>query len=510
MGHTFMRIQTWTLMAALGLSLGGAACKPKAEPTAPPVAPAPEPEPEPEGRTYPSPPPAGPVSSVDFPATEQFTLPNGLVVYVVQSREVPLVSAQLVIRCGSMDRRHVADFVATMLGQGTSTRTKAQIDETIEFVGGSLFASAGTHTSHVAARVLSRDLKLGLTLIADEVMHPVFPEDALLKLKEQAKGSLRMYRTQPEYLADVLFDQVAYPQGHPYGEPLATEEELDAIDLADVRAFHSTFYRANNAFLVLSGDVDLATAKDLTAQVFGAWTPARADDVPPNPLNRFTEYEVAKALVVHVVDRPGSSQTEMRVGNLALARSHEDWPRLVVANSVLGGDFSSRLFMDIRERRGLVYGVRSAVGVGQAPGTFTIETRTRTQTTGTTLALLLEHIKAMREQQPSAEEVEGEIKKLVGGFPLELETPEQIADKVQEALVYNLPANYWSGYRDQLGAVTPEDVFQAARRYMHGSPHIVLVGEAETIVEQVQEVLPKAKIKRYDGLLQPLDKQEAG
>lgn len=495
-----MRFRTWILVSSLGL----VACKPTVEPAPPEPAPAPAPEPEPEARVYPDPPPPSAAATVNFPATAEFTLPNGLTVHVVQSREVPLVSAQLVVRCGTMDRRRVAEFAAAMLGEGTTTRTKAQIDEAIEFVGGSLAASAGIHSTHVMSRVLSQDLKLALTLMADEVMNPVFPADALAKLKEQAKGSLRIARTQSDFLADMLFDQIAYPEGHPYGEPLATEEELDAIALADVKAFHTTFYRANNAFLVLAGDVDVATAKELTTRVFADWSPANAEEIPPNPLNAFKSYDVAKALVVHVVDRPGSSQTEIRVGNLALARGHEDWHELLVANSVLGGDLSSRLFLDVREKRGLVYNIGSVVTPGQAPGTFTVRTRSRTQSSGATLAAVLDHIKTLRSQGVTAEEIAAETEKIVGGFPLELETPEQIAGKVRERLIYNLPADYWSTYRAAITAVTPDDVAEAARKYMHGSPHIVLVGEADAIVAQVAEVLPKAEIRRYDAQLRPL------
>lgn len=503
-----MRLQSWTLLITFGSTLGVlAACKPKADPTPPqtPIAEAPPPAPT---RVYPEPPTPGPVTSIDFPSAEQFTLPNGLVVYVVPSREVPIVSAQLIVRCGTMDRENVPEFVSSMLGEGTSTRTKAQIDETIEFVGGALYETAGVHVSYVVARVLSRDLKLGLTLIADEVMNPVFPDDALAKLKEQAKGSLRLQRTEPEYLAEVLFDQVAYPPGHPYGRPMVTEADIDAITLEDIKAFHSTFYRANNAFLVLAGDVDVAAARELTTAALGRWSPAEANEIPPNPLNRFTDYQVAKDLTVHVVDRPGSTQTEIVVGNLALARGHEDWPKLVIASSVLGGDMSSRLFMDVREKRGLVYGIESTLTTDQAPGTFTVRTRTRTPTTGATLAVVLDHLRAMRNEAPSTEEVATETKKLVGRFPLELETPEQIAGKVRETLVFNLPADYWSHYRDELASVTPAAVHTAARKYMHGAPHIVMVGEGDAIVAQLNEVLPDAAIKRYDALLQPAEQAD--
>src|SRR5690606_23908840 len=206
--------------------------------------------------------------------------------------EVPIVEAQLVLRGGTMDDEYVAGFTARMLGEGTKSRSKAKLDEAIEFVGGTLGAFASTHVSTVYASSLTSDVKLAMLLMADEVQNPVFPAAALGKLKQEAKAILRNARAQPDVLADTLFGQVVYPEGHPYGRPLATEAEIDAITLEDVRRFHSTFYRANNGFLLLSGDITAAEAKPLVERAFGAWPKAELRELPPNPLNRFTRYEL--------------------------------------------------------------------------------------------------------------------------------------------------------------------------------------------------------------------------
>lgn len=497
---------------AIAFAFTGAACQPKQTQTPKPITKTPEPTPEPKpapvdetpAKNYPEPPAPGPAKPVNFPAATNFTLSNGLEVYVVENHEVPVVAIQLGVRAGTMDAEHVADFTAAMLGEGTKSRTKAKIDEAIEFVGSGISAGAGVHTTNIGARVLKADTKLALTLIADEVMNPVFPEDGLAKLKAQAKTALGFAKSQPSVLAETLFDMVAYPEGHPYGRPFATDADIDAIAIADVRKFHETFYRANNAFLILAGDVTRKEAEPLVKRSFGLWKAAPANALPANPLNQYKEYALPKELVVHLVDRPGSAQSEIIVGNLAIARNHPDWAKLQVANNILGDDASGRLFSDIREKKGLAYGIGSSISDGQAPGTFTIETRTRTKSTGEMLAAIFGHIKRIRTEAPSDAEFDAVVRKMVGAFPLEIETADQIAWRLREALVYDLPADYWRAYRDQLAGVQVGDVKDVSRKYIHPIPHVVVVGRADKVEKQIQQVFPKAKIIKYDAELKKL------
>lgn len=482
------------LLAAMSLG----ACRPKQTIEAP--APAPPPPP----KVYPEPPPPTAAKPVAFPETEVFTLSNGLTVYLVRNTEVPLVNATLAVRCGDMDEAYVASFTADLLSEGTQSRAKAQIDDAIEFVGGTLSSASSTHVSYVQAESLSKDLLLAMTLMGDEVLHPLLSEEALSKLKEQAKAGLAIAKSSPDTLADQLFAHIAYPEGHPYGRPLPTNAEIDAVTIDDIRAFHKTFYRANNAFLVLSGDVTRQQAETLASRVFGGWPSAKADEIPPNPLNRFKDYQPASELVIHIVDRPGSTSTAFRIGNLAIARAHADWSKLEVANRILGRDPSARLFMDIRENQGLVYGVWSDVTQGQAPGMFEVQGSTRVDTTGAVVLAVFDHIKRMRADLPSEEELAAAKAKIVGGFPRGLETPEAIARKLREQVIFELPNDYWSTYRDQIEGVTAVDVQEVARKYMHGAPHVVLVGDGEVITEQIQEVLPSATIRHYGLDLRPM------
>lgn len=496
----------------LGLALGLGACKPVQSTDEPAPVTRVEPAPAraddasaesgPPAKAYPDPPAPGPRKAVNFPDVDTFTASNGLPVHVVENHEVPTVTAQLVVRAGSMDAEFIAPFTIAMLGEGTTTRSKAKIDEAIEFVGGQLGSGGGVHTSTVWSHVLASDAKLALVLMADEVMNPLFPPAALEKLKQQAKTSLSFAKSQPGALASALFDHVTYPDDHPYGRLFPSPEEIDAITVADLKAFRDTFFLPGNSYLILAGDITTAEAKPLVERAFSKWAKGDVAKLPPNPLNKFTEYRLPDKLVVNVVDRPASSQTEVRIGNVAIARSHDDWVSLQVANAILGDDATGRLFADIREEKGLTYGIYSGIAEGQAPGTFAIETRTRTDTTGAMLASIFEHLQRMRTEAPEPGEVDRAKRKLAGQFPLEIETAHDIAGKLRDVLTYALPTDYWRGYWDEYAKIEPKDVQRVAHDYMHAVPNVVLVGDAKAIVPQVKKTLPGAKIVHWNAELE--------
>jgi predicted Zn-dependent peptidase len=235
-------------------------------------------------------------------------------------------------------------------------------------------------------------------------------------------------------------------------------------------------------------------------KILGRWASVDVKTLPPNPLNRFTkdDYRLPEKLVVHLVDRPASGQSEIIVGNLAIARGHPDWIKFEITDTILGGGADGRLFTDIREERGLTYSIHSGISAGQAPGAFRIATRTKTKTTGEMLAAIFEHIAKIRDTEPEANEHERVVKKTVGRFPLEIETAREVAGKVRTVLEYNLDADYWKTYRDRVAQVSPADVQLMARKYIHPVPHVVIVGKAKKVEDQVNEALPSAEIVVYD------------
>ncbi|HRI08304.1 MAG TPA: pitrilysin family protein [Nannocystaceae bacterium] len=501
------RLALFTAVASLSV---GACGKKKEEVVVPepePAPPPPEPVVEAPKRVYQDPPPPTDPRPVQFPDLQSFTTKNGLQVFVVENHEVPLVSVQMVVRAGTMDDRQLAEMTASMLGEGTKKRKKAQIDESIEYVGASLSAGAGVHETFLTTRVLKRDLGLALDLMADELLNPAFPEDALAKLKDKAKTGLKAMKSDPGELADTLFDMVTYPAGHPYGRPLPTDAEIDAVTLDGVKKFHDTFYRSNNAFVILSGDITQAEAEPLVTKYFGKWKHIEGA-APPNPLNAFKaeSYKHPDKLVVHVVDRPASAQSEIRIGNLALARKHPDWIKMDLASTILGGGTTGRLFLDVREEKGLTYGIYSRMTSGQAPGTWMIWTKTKTKTTGEMLKAVFGHIAKMRGEAPTEKEYEDAVKQTVGAFPLQIETAEQIAGRVKTIVTYGLATDYYKTYRDEVLKVQLGDVQGMARKYMRDRPHIVIVGTAKKIEDQIKDALPEAEIVLYDTDLNRIQK----
>lgn len=484
------------------------ACKPKVEPTKPPepvVAPTPEPVVEAPKRVYQDPPAPTEPRPVQFPDLQKFTTKNGIDVYVVENHEVPLISAQLVIRAGTMDDEQLAEMTASMLGEGTKSRSKAKLDEEIEFVGGRLGAGAGVHDTSVFTQVLKKDIKLALGLMADEVQNPSFPAEALTKLKDKAKTGLKAQKSDADKLADTLFGMVAYPEGHPYGRPMPVEAQIDAVSLDAVKKFHSDFYRSNNAYLILSGDITPAEAQPLIEGLFGKWK-AIEGTPPVNPLNNFPKYEHPKQLVVHLVDRPGSAQSEVRVGNLALARKHPDWIKFDMASDILGGGSTGRLFLDVREEKGLTYGVYARMESGQAPGTWMIWTKTKTKTTGEMLTALFGHINKMRDEDPTQREYDEVLTQAIGSFPLGIETADQIAGRVRTILTFGLAPDYWKTYRDEVRKVQIGDIKAMAQKYMNKVPIVVIVGRADKVEPQIKDALKDATIVHYNTDLECVDK----
>jgi zinc protease len=410
-----------------------------------------------------------------------------------------------VIKAGTMDDEQLAEMTASMLGEGTKSRSKAKIDEEIEYVGGSLGASAGVHDTSLYTQVLKRDIKLALTLLADEVMNPAFPPAALDKLKDKAKTGLKAMKSSSDTLADHLFGMVAYPAGHPYGRPIPSEAQVDAVTVDAIKSFHDRFYRSNNAYLILSGDITVAEAEKLGNDVFGKWKPIEGES-PTNPLNAFREYKHPPKLIVHLVNRPGSAQSEIRVGNLALARRHPDWIKLSLASDILGGGSNARLFLDVREEKGLTYGIYTKMEPGQAPGTWQIWTKTKTATTGEMLTAIFDHIKKMRDEDVTAKEFEDVTRQAIGSFPLSIETAGQIAGRVRTILTYGLPADYYKTYRDEVRKVQIDDMKAMARKYMNDVPVVVVVGRADKVESQIKQALPDATIVHYDTDLKCLEK----
>lgn len=434
---------------------------------------------------------------VNFPEYEIRTLANGLQVVVVPHHEQPAVSIRMLVRAGAAydppGKTGLARLMASLLDQGTNSRSAAQIADTIDYIGGALGTGVATDLAFVSALVMNDSLRLGLELVSDVTRSPAFEPAELDRQRQQALSSMRVSYEDPEYVANVVFDRLVYGF-HPYGMPISgTPESVALITRDDIRAFHRRYFAPNNALLAIVGDVTGADAFAATEQVFGDWARQTVEvpqlPQPPAPTRRIV-----------VVDKPDAVQTEIRVGHLGVPRKHGEYLALDLAVRILGGEGSNRLHRVLRTERGLTYGAQADMDTFQASGDIVAETDTRSEATGEVLRLIVEEFVKLQRDRPFPRELGDAQAYLTGSFPLTIETPDAIATQVLNQLFYELPLQELQTYRERMNAVTVQDVARVARFYLRPDRlSIVLVGNVAAFRDELQ----RAGFEQYEVV--PLD-----
>jgi zinc protease len=414
------------------------------------------------------------------------------------------VTLRLLVRAGAADdpsgKAGVASLAAALLDQGTATRTAAGIADTIDSIGGSLEAAALTDVSVATVVVLKDGLGVGLDLLSDVVRHPAFDPSEVDRQRRQALSGLAVSAADPDSVASAVFDRLVYG-AHPYGQPaLGTPRSLAAISADDLRAFHARYFAPNNAFFAIAGDVEPGEAFDAAERAFGGWE--RREVVPPPALE-----PPPPARRVVIVDKPDAVQTEIRVGQRTIPRTHPDHLALDLAIRILGGAGSNRLQRVLRSERGLTYGAEADLDALVQAGDFVAATDTRTETTAEVLRLVVDEIATLRREGVSARELSDAQAALTGSFPLTIETPEAVAWQVLDVLSHGLPPSDLDTFRERVLAVTVEDVERAARTCLRPERlSIVLVGNARAFASRLTglgfdayEIVPLAELDLSTG-----------
>ncbi len=406
----------------------------------------------------------------------RFTLPNGLIVLSLEQHALPVIEAHVLIRAGSAhdpaDKAGLANLVASLLDEGTTTRSSAQLAEQIEFVGGSLSARASEDYTTATVRVLKKDADLGLSLLADILQNPVFPKHEFERVRSEVIGQLISEKDDPGTVAMRAFHQTIFA-GHPYRWPVAgTEDTIPLIAQQDVQAFHAQHYLPNQTILSLVGDLTQDEAATLITKYFGEWKagPAPTAKVAKGqPLTRPTLKLINKEL----------SQSSIVLGHLGVNRSNPDYYALTVLNQILGaGGFGSRLMDNIRDKQGLAYGVMSLFEARVAPGPFYISLQTRTEATNQAIAGVLHELRAIRETPVSDQELADAKAYLMGSFALRLDTTGKLAQTLSLVELHNLGLDYFNQYPRWIDRVTKDDILRVSRQYL--DPHhyaLVVVGD---------------------------------
>ena len=424
-----------------------------------------------------------PARAVDFPPYEIRTLPNGLQVLVVPHSEQPAVSFRLIIKAGasqeSPTRPGASSFVSALLTLGTTTRSAGDIANLIDSAGGFIGAGSGNELSFVNGAVIKDRTDQALALAADLVRNPAFAPEEIERHRRQTLSAMQVGYDDPDYLAGAVFERLVFGD-HPYGRPGdGTPTSVSRITREDLVAFHRTWFVPNNALLAIVGDLTADEAFAAAERAFGSWAmrevPETTLPAPPKPARR-----------VVVIDRPGSAQTEIRVGHVAIARTSSDFVAFDLAIRILGGEGANRLFGVLRSDRGLTYGASASLKTYKTSGQVVAETDTRSEATGESLRLMVDEFWRLQREQVRTGELRGAQDFLAGSFPLTIEAPAAIATQVLAHIFYGLDLSEIETYRDDVEKVTPDDIQRVARALLRPDQlSIVLVGDASAFVEQL-------------------------
>ena len=421
---------------------------------------------------------SGEVLHVKLPKPVEMTLPNGLTVLVLEDHRLPLVTARLsILGAGALydpaDLPGLANVTAAMLREGTQTRSSKQIAEQMEVLGATIAAQApwASETTTFTASGLSDNAAQWIPLASDVLLHPSFPEGELNKLKQRMKVQLQQQRGTAGFLMQERFNRAVYGD-HPAAITSATEQALDKITPAMLAEWHKSRYLPENAILGIAGDIKPADVMQMF-QALPAWKAGPGKAALP------LATKPASGRRIFLVDRPGSVQADVEIGNIAINRMDSDYVPMVVMDRIVGGGAAARLFMNLREVHGYTYGAYSQLIARRYAGPWVAQGSMRTDATAGAMTEFMNEINRIRDKAVPESELEENKRSIVAGFALSLERPDQLLDYAITVKVYGLAPDYWDTYPAKITAVTAEQVQRVARKYIVPDDlQIVAVGDA--------------------------------
>lgn len=440
----------------------------------------------------------GPAPTIQLGEFETFTMDNGMQVIVVENRQVPVVSFQLTLDIDPVlegDAKGYVDFAGQLMREGTTQRSKEQIDEEIDFIG----ATLSTRATGMFASSLTRHADALLDLMSDILLNPVFPEEELQRRISQARTGLQATKTDAGSIAQNVSMTQVFGYDHPYGE-ITTEETLENIHVEMLRAYYNTYFKPNVAYMVIVGDINAEEAREVMNRYFAQWQPG---EVPSHTYPTPTPPESNR---VAFAERMGASQSVVAITYpLVLPPGHEDAIKVNVMNSILGGGvFSGRLMQNLREDKGYTYGARSRITNDPLVGRFVAQTEVRNSVTDSTVVEILYEMQRLIDEPISQQDLALVINYLNGEFARSLESPRTIANFALNIQRYDLPEDYYATYLEKLHAVTVEDVQQMARKYLKPENAIIVVaGNKDEVPPTLERFSATGQVEHFDAFGRP-------
>ena len=416
-----------------------------------------------------------PARSIELGSAAQFELKNGLKVFVVENHKLPRISMSLILDRDPIVEGAKAGYVSIagdMIGAGTTSRTKAVLDEEVDFMG----ANFGTSASSIRVGGLSKYTDQLVDILSDVLLNPTFPQEEFDKLKAQMLSGLQANADDPDAISGNLRGASLYGLEHPFGEVM-TEASVEAITVEDCKSYFDAYFRPNIAYMVIIGDITAKDAQKKLKKALKKWAPAEV------PHHEYAKTEVPTAQRVVMVDKPSAVQSVVWLGNVIdLPHGHADIEPLRVANQILGGGMSGRLFTNLREDKAFTYGAYSNFGVSELNATFGASAKVRNEVTDSAITEFLNEIGRMRKEAVSADDLIAAKASLSGSFGRSLESPASAANFALNIARYELPADYYNNYLARLDAVTAEDVLRVSNQYMDADHlTITVVGKAQDV-----------------------------
>ncbi|MFZ5554511.1 MAG: insulinase family protein [Bacteroidota bacterium] len=432
----------------------------------------------------------GPAPKVQIGKIERFELANGLKVFVVENHKLPKVSWSLQFDIDPFsqgDKKGFTDLFAELMATATATRSKNQINQEIDFIGGTLsFSSEGLYASS-----LKKHQDKLLELMSDVLLNPLFNQEELDKIKKQTISGLVSNENLPSAMAANIQGVLNYGKNHPYGE-IITKQTIENVTLADCKGYYEVYFKPNVAYLAVVGDITLEEAKKMAEKYFGGW---KRGNVPKNEVAGVKDPASTK---VAFVPRPGAVQSSIRITYPVILKPGTDEAiKAKVMDEILGGGSSARLFMNLRETYNLTYGAYSDLNNDEHIGEFTAHAEVRTSGTDSAVNEFLKEINRLRTEKVTQKELQGVINNLTGKFAISLENPSTVAQFAINIDKYGMPKDYYETYLTKLAAVTVDDVYDMAQKFLRpDNAHIVIVGDRDKTQDLVKRWA--GKIKFYD------------
>ncbi|MEO7217386.1 MAG: pitrilysin family protein [Gemmatimonadaceae bacterium] len=424
---------------------------------------------------------AGPPREYHFPKFDRRVLSNGLTLLVAPSHNLPIVTVLAIVDAGGVaepaGKEGVAELTARALNEGTPKYDGEVLTDYLEQLGTSVGGAAGWDSASLAMTVLRRNLENAFVHFAEVLVRPTFPVAAIERLKAERCAELMQIESEPRELADEKFDEYIYDTASRFRLPLGgTAVSVQSLTRDDVVAFHAARYQPSATTLIVVGDVEMDEVAALVETGLGAWSGGdvvrkSAMDLP----SRATRS-------VRIVGKEDAPQSEVRIGHVGVPRTHPDYFSITVMNAVLGGLFSSRINLNLREVHGYTYGASSAFDWRREAGPFVAGTAVASDVTAPAIEETLKEIDRMRSEPISESELSLATSYLAGVFPIRYETTAAIAAALATLRIYGLPADWYDTYRSRIGAVSIDDVLAAARKHIRPDAlQIVIVGDADAI-----------------------------